>query len=475
MKSFIYCRKSQEAEDRQVLSLESQLDEIQRLLQEYPEIEIVDVYSEAKSAKKPGRPLFNKMMKRIQKGEAECIVAWHPDRLARNSVDGGQVIYFLDEELLVDLKFCTYTFENSPEGKFMLSIMFGQSKYTIDNLSKNVLRGIRKKLAQGWLPNRAPLGFVNDRNDHNIKLDHEHAAVIRKIFDWFLSGLYTVAEIHRKLIEELDYRTPIRKKSGGKRLSRSQVYRILANPFYAGYLPWKGELYEGKHEAIISKDEFLQVQKLLGRQTDTRKRSYDFLFKGLFSCGVCGKAVTAERKQKPSGKEYIYYHCTRVHNTVKCKQPSVEERPLICQLETFLESLKPTQQILKAAQTKIQPSKFIEDRISTKARLESDLVQTQRQLTNLTDLRLRDVVTDEEFTQKRFELGVSLETIKEKLADPQFKVDMFEPVQSVILLFDRALFFFRTADHAGKRRLLKLLCSNSTLKDKTALFQLAFP
>ena len=162
-KFFLYARKSTDTEERQVRSIDDQLAELRELaLKE--NIEIVKVYTEKRTAKVPGRPVFNEMLADIEKGLADGILAWHPDRLARNSVDGGKIIWLLDIGKLRDLKFPTFWFENTPQGKFMLQIAFGQSKYYVDNLSENIRRGIRQKLKNGLWPQMAPLGYLNGQN-----------------------------------------------------------------------------------------------------------------------------------------------------------------------------------------------------------------------------------------------------------------------------------------------------------------------
>jgi len=148
---FIYIRKSTDESDRQILSIESQVDELKEFAQK-ENLEIAKTFIESQTAKEPGRPVFDEMLSRIEKGEAGGILAWHPDRLARNSVDGGKIIYLVDTGKILSLKFPTFWFENTPQGKFMLNIAFGQSKYFVDNLSENTKRGLRQKLRRGEWP-----------------------------------------------------------------------------------------------------------------------------------------------------------------------------------------------------------------------------------------------------------------------------------------------------------------------------------
>src|SRR5262249_4759036 len=151
MKFFIYARKSTDEADRQILSIESQLHELRELARK-ENLHVVDTLIESQTAKEPGRPIFNAMLDRVERGEAQGVLAWHPDRLARNSVDGGRVIYLLDLDKLTALKFPTFWFESTPQGKFMLNIAFGQSKYYVDNMAQNIRRGLRARARQGFWP-----------------------------------------------------------------------------------------------------------------------------------------------------------------------------------------------------------------------------------------------------------------------------------------------------------------------------------
>lgn len=170
IKYFLYARKSTDEEDRQILSIESQLAELREFAKK-ESIAIAREFTESKTAKEPGREVFNEMLKLIEKGMAEGIIAWHPDRLARNSVDGGKIIYLVDTGKIKDLKFPTYKFDNSAYGKFILTIAFGQSKYYVDNLSENTKRGLRQKLRKGEWPGWAPVGYLNDIRTHTVVLD----------------------------------------------------------------------------------------------------------------------------------------------------------------------------------------------------------------------------------------------------------------------------------------------------------------
>jgi len=193
-KYFLYARKSTDVEDKQVLSIEAQIAELRKYARDNG-LQIVDTIIEKRTAKIPGRPKFGSMLKRIEANEASGIIAWHPDRLARNSVDGGQIVYLLDQTHLTNLKFPTFWFENTSQGKFMLSIAFGQSKYYVDNLSENTKRGLRQKVRRGEMPGLAPLGYINDVRTRTIVVDKRRAPLVVSAFELYSKGDKGLQEI----------------------------------------------------------------------------------------------------------------------------------------------------------------------------------------------------------------------------------------------------------------------------------------
>ncbi len=235
MKYIGYCRKSTDESDRQILSIESQIAELKEFA-DRQNVEILDFVTESRTAKSPGRPLFANVLKRIESGEAQGIISWHPDRLARNSIDGGKIIYLLDTGKLVDLKFPSFWFENSPQGKFVLNIAFGQSKYYVDNLSENVKRGQRQQLRKGVLPARSPKGYVYNDLEAKHEIDPIKSKVLKKAFENYADGA-SQTEIAKFLFVH-----GIEKRHGGV-LTLTTIERVLTDRFYIGLFKFNGETY----------------------------------------------------------------------------------------------------------------------------------------------------------------------------------------------------------------------------------------
>jgi len=331
---FLYARKSTDVEDKQVLSIEAQLTEL-RNYAKLENLSIIEEIVEKQSAKSPGRPLFNKMIERVERGEGNGIVSWNPDRLARNSVDGGKIIYLLDTGRISTLKFPTFWFESTPQGKFMLNIAFGQSKYYVDSLAENTKRGLRQKIRRGEYPSRAPFGYLNDSRTKTITVHKKNSVILKQIFSLYKQGESRLEDIANYLAE-----CGIHSRNG-KRLHVSRISFLLRNPFYYGFFKYNGELYQGRHQPLVSKQLFDQVQEQLDRKGRPHHKTKwePRVLCGLFHCS-CGMMITGEKKVKhqKNGNEhrYVYYHCTHKSKRVKCSEPPITEPELARQLSSLV-------------------------------------------------------------------------------------------------------------------------------------------
>ena len=227
-KFFLYARKSTDIEDKQILSIEAQITEL-RAFAKQNNLNIIEEFIKKQSAKITGRPIFNEMIRRIESGEANGILAWHPDRLERNSVDGGKVIYLIDCGRITGLKFPQFWFEPTPQGKFMLNIAFGQSKYYIDSLSENVRRGLRQKVRRGEYPGPVPIGYINDSRIKQVVVDKKKSKIIKTAFEFYNQGDKTLEDVSRFLAQN-----GVLRKSG-KIWHKDRVKYLLTNPFYYGH------------------------------------------------------------------------------------------------------------------------------------------------------------------------------------------------------------------------------------------------
>jgi len=336
-KFFLYARKSTDVEDKQVLSIEAQLTEL-RDYAKRENIEISAEFIEKQSAKVIGRPIFNKMLNDIEKFGGS-ILAWHPDRLARNSIDGGKIIYLLDTEKLASLKFPTFWCDSTSQGKFMLNMAFGQSKYYVDSLSENTKRGLRQKVRNGEYPTLAPVGYINDSRTKTVVVDRKKAKVIKQAFELYVKGNQRLEDIANFLAKK----NIISKR--GNIIHKSRATFILSNPFYTGLFRYSGELHEGKHEPIISKKLFDEAQEMLKfrGQPERKPQNEPQPYCGLISCASCGMMITGEYKVKKQKNgnvhEYIYYHCTKKNKNIKCFEPCIREQELDRQLSSLIQKV----------------------------------------------------------------------------------------------------------------------------------------
>ncbi len=339
----LYARKSTEEDERQALSIDSQINEM-RTLALRDNLEIIDIRRESHSAKASGtRPVFVQLMQDLRDGKFNAILTWAPDRLSRNGGDLGALVDLIDQKKLLEIRTYTQKLTNSPNDKFMLMILGSQAKLENDNKSINVKRGLKTRVEMGLWPTVAPIGYLNDRthgNECQLLVDPIRAPIIKKIFEKAGHEQWSGRKIHKWLI------TDIRLKSKrGNNISLSNVYTILNTPLYTGTFEYpreSGNWYTGKHTPIITKELFEDVQEKLAKERKERPEFKDLTFTKLMICGLCGSGVSAQEKFKNisdgSVHQYIYYSCTRSKD-YGCTNPYIREDNLIDQLAEIIDTL----------------------------------------------------------------------------------------------------------------------------------------
>ncbi len=337
----LYARKSTEQDERQALSIDSQIKEMLDLANKEG-LNVTEVRKESHSAKESGqRPVFNTIIADIRSGRFTGILTWAPDRCSRNAGDLGVLVDLMDQGLLQEIRTHGQRFGNNPNEKFLLMILCSQAKLENDNKSLNVKRGLRAKLELGLWPGTAPTGYFNEhRTDRkgSLILDHQRAPTIKQMFEKVANENWSGRQIHRWL-KSLDFKT-----KGGKHLGISNIYLILKNSFYSGTVEYpvaSGKWYTLKHSPIISKELFNKVQERLTRGNIIRV-SREFAFTKLMTCGLCGSGISAEEKYKGlkdgTTKTYVYYGCSRARD-VNCKCGYIREEELVDQLAKVIDQI----------------------------------------------------------------------------------------------------------------------------------------
>jgi site-specific DNA recombinase len=404
----IYCRRSQESDERQVQSLPDQLKACHRI-QESGGLFVVETFTESMSAKEPyRRDDFSRLIKLIELGTVQGVITWHPDRLSRNEIDAAQITYLVRKGKLLDLKFGNYTFDNSPEGVMMLQMALSQSQYFSSKLARDVKRGMDSKVDVGWAPQRVPEGYRNITVMQGIsplkKIDRDRKrfALIRMFWDLMLTGSHTVVDACRILNEEYGYSTRPSKNRGGGPLSVSAAYRLLDNVFYTGYFRRNGRTYKGAHPVMVSVEEFEAVQRIMERTGQLKPKKREYAYTGLIRCTHCGSMVTASvsHGHNRSGT-YVYYHCT--NGKGGCDKKGLPEERLEGIIAAELSRIRIDARVLDFCMKVIAGWQRGVGRTATtlKEQRTSALVEARRKLDSLLDLRLREMVSDETFSKKQ--------------------------------------------------------------------------
>lgn len=482
----IYARKSSEEEDRQILSIPAQVNEL-RALATSRGLVVARVYEESQSARSTGRPVFGEMMGEVDRRRIAGILCWKPDRLARNMVDGGRVIDALDRRVLQEIVTPGRTTRNSSDDKLFLSLEFAMSKKYVDDLSDNVRRGNRAVLSSGRSVGMVPIGYLKElpidrrsgRGAGKTTVDPVRFPLMQEIFRRYLTGAYSVQQIYLFARDTLGLRTEGSRKHAAGPVSSGSFYAILRNPFYAGFIRHGGELYRGDHRAVVSKDERDRILALLGRKDAPRPARHAFTFVGLIRCGGCGRAVTGEEHTNRHGTRYVYYRCTRrrVGNVV-CGEPYVPEPQVDAQLAEVVARLAIPERLLTFTWAKLD-AEGVRRGDSSAAVIEGlrkEITASEAELDRLTRLCTRGHLPEDEYVRSRMQLMTELEKLRGQLADPyKFEVEINATLRDVISVAAMAARTFVDGTEEERREILGRICVSIKLTDRKLSVELRRP
>lgn len=454
MKYILYCRKSTDTEDKQVLSLDSQESEMLQLA-EREGLEIVEVLRESRSAKEPGRPVFNVLIDSVRKGKADAILCWKVDRLTRNPVDGGQIQWLLQKGQLKSIRTFERVYQPS-DNVLLMSIEQAMANQYIRDLSLNVKRGNRAKLERGEWPAPAPFGYK--KVNGQVVPDESRTPYLRRMFEMYASGQYSLLQVTNEL-----YEAGLRTKSG-KKIMRHTIHHMLMNKFYLGLMFRQGKLYQGKHEAIVSNELFERVQDVLHGRHHSKPKKHFYSARGFLTCANCGCMITADTK-----KGHQYYYCTNGKGICTEHRQYLKGETVDKLLSTLFQELRFDEELIELSgqayleRLKSDPtSKYNTNARETLQKELDGLVEAESVLTDALASRvLRRELYDEKMrgiADRRVELENQLARMGQNGRGP---VATFEQVKEVFLSANKAANGYLALSPEEKRNTLGKLLSNA--------------
>lgn len=417
----LYARKSSEDDERQALSIDSQIKEMMSQA-EMQGLSVVEVRHESHSAKDSGqRPVFDQLITDVQAGVFEGILSWAPDRLSRNAGDLGTLIDLMDSGFIKEIRTHGQVFTNSPNDKFLLMILCSQAKLENDNRGVNVKRGMRSKCEMGYRPCLTPLGYLNDKftnkGQKKIYPDPKRAPIIKEAFEKVAYEGWSGRKVFLWFRDEKHLTTRT-----GRPITLSAVYRMFGNPYYTGIFEapvGSGKWYKGAYEPIISRELFKLAQEKMAVPPKSMPGTKVFNFTKLLKCGSCGSGITAQEKVKRSGTRYIYYHCTKLKDHT-CHEPYAREDLLSKEFIKVLEDI-PAEELLKnyAIQIKFKQFQRFHSPIVDMDLKENEVNEIDTQDVNLKKF-IRYVMNDGDRQEKRELIGCIKATLY--LHDKQIEI-----------------------------------------------------
>ena len=327
----VYLRKSSDDPKKQMRSIPDQIAEIEDMAKRW-KIKLVKPYiEEEQSAKIPNqRPEFKKLISLLTDGKCDAIATWHPDRLARNMKEGGQILDLVNNKIIKDLKFCSYHYSNDYSGRMLLGMAFVLSTEYSDRLSANVSRGVKRSFLEGKTGGTYKPGYIVDNEQNRYYKDAHTFDIVKDAWKDRLAEVpyqqisdnmnqKGFKRIYKKDKNKISYMTP------------QKLTKMFQDPIYYGILIQKGNEIDLRNQydfdAMISEEEYREVQVRSRSKIPyaVKKRHTFYPLKKMILCDNCGRYMYAGASRSgTTSKRYLYYNCqnsdcTRSKKSIRAK------------------------------------------------------------------------------------------------------------------------------------------------------------
>ena len=469
IKAVIYARVSSEEQKKEGFSIPAQLD----LLHDFAHknnIEIVKEFEEAETAKQAGRHKFNEMLKFLKKNKAVTnILCEKTDRLYRNFKDyvdldvdtTGYTVYLVKESVVLSPT-------STSHEKLVHGLKVLLAKNFIDNLREETQKGRLKKASQGYFIGQVPYGYKK-LDPRTTVIDEEKAPFVRRAFELYASGL-SLEKVRWQLRDEgFVY------QSSNKVISHGQLGKLLKNVSYIGGLYFRGTVYSGKHEPIISDELFEKAQ--ISAQKDNKplyRDDHNFAFAGLITCVKCGCAITAEIKKG----NYVYYHCTGGKGKCEQKKIYINELDLMPQFDEAVKAVSLAQRHIDYIKQGLKESLADKKEFSEQMRsnLEAEAKRVRHRIDKITNEYYDDLVDAKFYNEKRVQWNKDLDEIMIKLeALHHAEQKYYEEGVRIIETLKNAYILYKQQSPIEQRKLLNYLLSNCTLEGRKVSYDYNLP
>jgi len=479
MKAILLARVSTEEQKDAGNSLPAQIERM-RAYCERKGFETLQSYSFDESAYKTKRDEFDAILARIEGSKEKIVVCFDKvDRFSRNVFDKRvAMLYDLAMQDKIELHFVSdnlvITSNISAVEKFHFGINLGLAKYYSDAISDNTRRAFEQKRRNGEWTGKAPIGYINiidDRGQKDIVPDPERAHLIRKMFELYATGNYSL----KKVLKEITVIGLL--SQDGKRLAPSMIEHILKNPFYYGEARSRRGIYPHKYAPLITKQLWDQCQRVLhgwGKKP-FQYAAKPYIFRGLLRCARCGCAMTPETAKGM----YVYYSCTNARKDICDEKVYVPEKDLLKPVYEILNTLHRLPQerideVVEGLKSSHDAKQAFHSRAIDGLRKEYDTLQKRldRMYLDHLDGRITQDAYDKylhQFKSRQQEINLLLE--EHTGADENYYV----AAKTVLNLAKRALEIFESSEVPEKRALLNFLLQNCTVDGKKPLYTLRSP